>query len=135
MSRNGKSPKIDQRPSLWSPRGSSSAVGGGSSAGRNNDGGGGGNNGRNRNLSNSPHRSSTSSSSPPSSCVSSESEDGKPGSSPEAAAMVLAGCPHCLMYVMLSEDDPKCPRCKSTVLLDFLKNNPNSSTSRKTRKN
>ncbi|CAN1306487.1 Protein GL2-INTERACTING REPRESSOR 1 [Linum perenne] len=33
--------------------------------------------------------------------------------------MVLVGCPRCLMYVMLSEDDPKCPKCKSTVLLDF----------------
>ncbi|CBI30362.3 unnamed protein product, partial [Vitis vinifera] len=28
--------------------------------------------------------------------------------------MVLVGCPRCLMYVMLSEDDPKCPKCKST---------------------
>ncbi|CAN0847314.1 Protein GL2-INTERACTING REPRESSOR 1 [Linum grandiflorum] len=34
--------------------------------------------------------------------------------------MVLVGCPRCLMYVMLSEDDPRCPKCKSTVLLDFL---------------
>lgn len=34
--------------------------------------------------------------------------------------LVLAGCPRCLMYVMLSEVNPKCPRCKSTVLLDFL---------------
>lgn len=69
----------------------------------------------------SPRRSSTSSSgassSPPSSCVSSESDqDGSPG----PTSMVLVGCPRCLMYVMLSEDDPKCPKCKSTVLLDFL---------------
>uniref|UniRef100_A0A2N9IE86 GIR1-like zinc ribbon domain-containing protein n=1 Tax=Fagus sylvatica TaxID=28930 RepID=A0A2N9IE86_FAGSY len=42
-------------------------------------------------------------------------------SSPESTSMVLVGCPRCLMYVMLSEVDPKCPKCKSTVLLDFLK--------------
>jgi len=34
--------------------------------------------------------------------------------------MVLAACPRCLMYVMLSEADPRCPRCRSPVLLDFL---------------
>ena len=50
--------------------------------------------------------------SPPSSCVSSENSPTK--------AMVLAGCSHCLMYVMLSEDEePKCPKCKNAVLLDF----------------
>ncbi|PKA65396.1 hypothetical protein AXF42_Ash005730 [Apostasia shenzhenica] len=59
--------------------------------------------------------------SPPSSCVSSDGEQGiRCSNSPEATSMVLAGCPRCLMYVMLSEDDPKCPKCKSTVLLDFL---------------
>ncbi|KAJ8899132.1 hypothetical protein K2173_010626 [Erythroxylum novogranatense] len=73
----------------------------------------------------SPARSVTeSTTSPPSSCVSSElnQEDGSlpHSNSPEATSMVLVGCPRCLMYVMLSEDDPKCPKCKSTVLLDFL---------------
>jgi len=33
--------------------------------------------------------------------------------------MVLAGCPRCMMYVMLSREDPRCPKCHSTVLLDF----------------
>ncbi|GJM88723.1 hypothetical protein PR202_ga04821 [Eleusine coracana subsp. coracana] len=68
----------------------------------------------------SPRRLSSSSSStasPPSSCVSSEG-------SPEAglgggAPMILAGCPRCMMYVMLSREDPRCPKCHSTVLLDF----------------
>ncbi|CAI9778318.1 unnamed protein product [Fraxinus pennsylvanica] len=41
-------------------------------------------------------------------------------SSPEATSMMLVGCPRCLMYVMLFAKDPKCPKCKSTVLLDFL---------------
>uniref|UniRef100_A0A0A8YDK1 GIR1-like zinc ribbon domain-containing protein n=1 Tax=Arundo donax TaxID=35708 RepID=A0A0A8YDK1_ARUDO len=37
--------------------------------------------------------------------------------------MVVAGCPQCLMYVMLSEEEkqPKCPKCKSPVLLRFHK--------------
>jgi DNA-directed RNA polymerase subunit RPC12/RpoP len=56
--------------------------------------------------------------SPASSCVSSDEEE-------EAAAtkaMVVVGCPRCLMYVMLSEaeEQPRCPRCKSPVLLHFL---------------
>ncbi|KAE8680553.1 hypothetical protein F3Y22_tig00111378pilonHSYRG00012 [Hibiscus syriacus] len=75
----------------------------------------------------SPVRSVTvSPTSTPSSCVSSEmNQDVDTGnvrysSSPEATSMVLVGCPRCLMYVMLSEDDPKCPKCKSAVLLDFL---------------
>lgn len=50
--------------------------------------------------------------SPASSCVSSDEE--------EAKAMVVAGCPRCLMYVMLSSEPPRCPRCKSPVLLQFL---------------
>ncbi|WVZ02248.1 hypothetical protein V8G54_023054 [Vigna mungo] len=53
-----------------------------------------------------------------SSCVSCEAE--------ETRAMLLVGCPRCLMYVMLSEVDPKCPKCKSTVLLDFLNNEENN---------
>ncbi|KAB2087060.1 hypothetical protein ES319_A04G076700v1 [Gossypium barbadense] len=80
----------------------------------------------------SPSRSATvSPTSPPSSCVSSEMEDDT-GSCSEATttSMVLVGCPRCLMYVMLSEDDPK---CKSTVLLDFL-NDTATAASTKTRK-
>ncbi|XP_027922001.1 uncharacterized protein LOC114179755 [Vigna unguiculata] len=76
----------------------------------------------------SPTRSATASpTSPPSSCVSSElnQEDKNYSNSPEATSMVLVGCPRCLMYVMLSEDDPKCPKCKSTVLLDFLHDTKN----------
>nr|KJB36293.1 hypothetical protein B456_006G151100 [Gossypium raimondii] len=65
----------------------------------------------------SPSRSATiSPTSPPSSCVSSEMNQDvdaanvRYSSSPEATSMVLVGCPRCLMYVMLSEDDPKCPK-------------------------
>ncbi|KAG4968615.1 hypothetical protein JHK87_034266 [Glycine soja] len=43
----------------------------------------------------------------------------------EIRSMLLVGCLRCLMYVLFSKDDPnpKCPRCKSTVLLDFLNDN------------
>ncbi|XP_027367067.1 uncharacterized protein LOC113873225 [Abrus precatorius] len=86
----------------------------------------------------SPTRSATvSPTSPPSSCVSTElnQEDNsnnnlKYSNSPEATSMVLVGCPRCLMYVMLSEDDPKCPKCKSTVLLDFLHEDNNNNIRR-----
>ncbi|GAB4859817.1 hypothetical protein Ancab_011297 [Ancistrocladus abbreviatus] len=62
--------------------------------------------------------------SPPSSCVTSE-DSLKYSSSPEATSMVLVGCPRCLMYVLLSESDPRCPTCKSTVLLDFPRDGAN----------
>ncbi|XP_065638977.1 protein GL2-INTERACTING REPRESSOR 1 [Quercus suber] len=87
----------------------------------------------------SPSRSATvSPTSPPSSCVSSELNQDhnslRYSTSPEATSMVLVGCPRCLMYVMLSEDDPKCPKCKSTVLLDFLHDTNTTSPNIKTRK-
>ncbi|ESQ48883.1 hypothetical protein EUTSA_v10021790mg [Eutrema salsugineum] len=70
----------------------------------------------------SPTRSNTTS---PSSCVSSESNQEEMETT---TSMVLVGCPRCLMYVMLSQDDPKCPKCKSTVLLDFLHQNASTAT-------
>ncbi|CAM8948873.1 unnamed protein product [Rhodiola kirilowii] len=32
-----------------------------------------------------------------------------------------AGCSNCLLYVMISKDNPKCPKCDSNVLLPVLK--------------
>ncbi|KAI3518743.1 hypothetical protein L1887_07555 [Cichorium endivia] len=85
-----------------------------------------------RRTEDSPSRSATMS--PTSSCVSSENvQDEKElryKSSPEATSMMLVGCPRCLMYVMLAEEYPKCPKCKSTVLLDVVHDN----TTKKTRK-
>ncbi|KAI4378652.1 hypothetical protein MLD38_016103 [Melastoma candidum] len=110
--RNGNAPKLDLRLNLSPPRA----------------------NGRRVRSSSSPSRSATASpTSPPSSCVSSEANNGEdPGlrysNSPEATSMVLAGCPRCLMYVMLSEEDPKCPKCKSPVMLDFLHDNGGSNS-------
>lgn len=68
---------------------------------------------------------STSSNSSSSSCVSSEAEAEAEADQEETRAMLLVGCLRCLMYVMLSEADPnpKCPKCKTTVLLHFLNNN------------
>ncbi|XP_051150131.1 protein GL2-INTERACTING REPRESSOR 1-like [Andrographis paniculata] len=67
----------------------------------------------------SPSRSVTVS--PPSSCVSMELQEERYSSSPETtSSMMLVGCPRCFMYVMLSEEDPRCPKCKSTVLLDVI---------------
>ncbi|KAL2503090.1 Uncharacterized protein Fot_36938 [Forsythia ovata] len=84
----------------------------------------------------SPGRSSTvSPTSPPSSCVSSELNPDESllySNSPEATSMVLVGCPRCLMYVMLAEVDPKCPKCKSTVLLDVI-HQKNTTSSKKTK--
>ncbi|KAJ0266281.1 Protein GL2-INTERACTING REPRESSOR 1 [Hirschfeldia incana] len=102
-----------------------------------------------RRMVRSPSRSATTSpTSPPSSCVSSEMNQDESSvrysSSPETTSMVLVGCPRCLMYVMLSEDDPKCPKCQSTVLLDFNHENATNanartpgagSSGRKTRRN
>jgi hypothetical protein len=62
----------------------------------------------------------------PSSCVSSEGEQHGGGGalqwsdSPEATSMVLAACPRCFIYVMLAEADPRCPKCRCPVILDFL---------------
>ncbi|CAN0879399.1 Protein GL2-INTERACTING REPRESSOR 1 [Linum grandiflorum] len=112
---NNNTPDLDLKLSLSTSRGS-----------RNNS-----NNNNNHHLrmaSSSPTRSSTmSSASPPSpnSCVTSmemNQEERTPmlrfTSSPDATKMVVVGCPRCFMYVMLAVDDPKCPQCQSTVLLD-----------------
>ncbi|KAK4255281.1 hypothetical protein QN277_008296 [Acacia crassicarpa] len=58
-----------------------------------------------------------------SSCVSWEAEEERV----ETKAMLLVGCRRCLMYVLLSDVDPKCPKCNSTVLLDFLSDDASSS--------
>ncbi|ONM36223.1 uncharacterized protein [Zea mays] len=111
MSRNnGKASKLELlRMGLSRARGGPSATA--------RPGGDSGSNGR---ATTSPRRVSSSSSStasPPSSCVSSEGSPDAAAAAP--APMVLAGCPRCMMYVMLSREDPRCPRCHNAVLLDF----------------
>ncbi|KAI3791578.1 hypothetical protein L2E82_05404 [Cichorium intybus] len=76
----------------------------------------------------SPNRSSPITVSPTNSCVSLElvqnDSELRYSSSPETTSMILAGCPRCLMYVMLAGEYPKCPKCKSTVLLDVVLDKP-----------
>ena len=36
----------------------------------------------------------------------------------EGQAMVTVGCANCLMFVMLSRKNPKCPRCGTALLSD-----------------
>ncbi|PON68668.1 hypothetical protein TorRG33x02_261480 [Trema orientale] len=38
----------------------------------------------------------------------------------EPSCLVLMGCSHCLLYVMVSKVDPKCPKCRSSILLDMF---------------
>ncbi|CAA6671830.1 unnamed protein product [Spirodela intermedia] len=40
-----------------------------------------------------------------------------------AAEMVAAGCPSCLLYVLISLSKPRCPRCNSAVPLPLPRNN------------
>ncbi|GAY59850.1 hypothetical protein CUMW_197630, partial [Citrus unshiu] len=46
-------------------------------------------------------------------------------------SLILMGCTHCYIYVMVSEADPKCPKCSSSVLLDMFRESP----AKKSRKN
>lgn len=46
-------------------------------------------------------------------------------------SLILMGCTHCYIYVMVSEADPKCPKCSSCVLLDMFRESP----AKKSRKN
>ncbi|GAA0158765.1 hypothetical protein LIER_15708 [Lithospermum erythrorhizon] len=74
-------------------------------------------------LNNDARNRSPTSISPESSCVSSFH---KHDNSTETTSMMLVGCPNCLIYVMLSEEEPKCPKCKSSVLLNVSQENKNS---------
>lgn len=43
----------------------------------------------------------------------------------EEASLILMGCTRCLIYVMVSEADPKCPKCKSSsYFVDVFRDNP-----------
>lgn len=62
----------------------------------------------------SPARSSAEAPSPSSWMLEEEAEAA-------ATSMVVTGCPRCLMYVMLAVDDLRCPKCGSTVIIDFFR--------------
>eukprot|EP00252_Welwitschia_mirabilis_P002160 TRINITY_DN12075_c0_g1_i1.p1 TRINITY_DN12075_c0_g1~~TRINITY_DN12075_c0_g1_i1.p1 ORF type:complete len:328 (-),score=30.98 TRINITY_DN12075_c0_g1_i1:175-1158(-) len=63
----------------------------------------------------------------PSSCSTSKSNinnNTSPSSPPRngsaSEALLAAGCPRCLLYVLLPRTNPKCPRCGCIVFDDFL---------------
>ncbi|KAL3508256.1 hypothetical protein ACH5RR_027657 [Cinchona calisaya] len=56
------------------------------------------------------------SSSPPSNS-SSSIKDGEVDEDEKSAASFAAGCPSCLLYVLISTNNPKCPRCSAIVPL------------------
>ncbi|PKU69548.1 hypothetical protein MA16_Dca024315 [Dendrobium catenatum] len=47
-----------------------------------------------------------------------------PSPAPTTGGMVAAGCPACLLYVLISTADPRCPRCDSYVPIPALKKKP-----------
>ncbi|KAL6538530.1 hypothetical protein OROGR_012518 [Orobanche gracilis] len=62
--------------------------------------------------------SSMSKSSSPRSTSSSSVKDGDLDHDEKSTtASIAAGCPRCLLYVLISSGDPKCPRCNSNVPL------------------
>lgn len=76
--------------------------------------------------------SKASPSSTPSSCVSSEHKQEdiiQFSNSPDAISMILVGCRRCMMYILLPEKDPKCPKCKSRDLIKEFRNSSTGSTS------
>ncbi|XP_027127324.1 uncharacterized protein LOC113770570 [Coffea eugenioides] len=66
------------------------------------------------------------SSSPPSNS-SSSIKDGEVGDEEKSATSFAAGCPSCLLYVLISTKNPECPRCNAIVPL------PSPSTVKKPR--
>ncbi|KAL9227073.1 hypothetical protein vseg_002810 [Gypsophila vaccaria] len=59
--------------------------------------------------------SSTLGSSSNSSCLSIKETEGEASSSDQCGLLVAAACPECFLYVLISENDPKCPKCNSVV--------------------
>ncbi|KAG9143913.1 hypothetical protein Leryth_016110 [Lithospermum erythrorhizon] len=53
--------------------------------------------------------------SPPSSNSSSSIKDGEINQEDNSPSSFATGCPSCLMYVLISKSDPKCPHCNTIV--------------------
>ncbi|XP_022939372.1 uncharacterized protein LOC111445310 isoform X1 [Cucurbita moschata] len=41
----------------------------------------------------------------------------------EGSPLIVMGCTFCLLYVMVTDDDPRCPICKNSGLLDIFRGN------------
>ncbi|XVE90895.1 hypothetical protein DITRI_Ditri20bG0112900 [Diplodiscus trichospermus] len=40
----------------------------------------------------------------------------------EGPSLILMGCCRCLIYVMVSEINPRCPSCHTSILIDIFRN-------------
>ncbi|KAK6154537.1 hypothetical protein DH2020_008785 [Rehmannia glutinosa] len=67
---------------------------------------------------------SMSKSSSPRSTSSSSVKDGDLDEDEGSTASIAAGCPSCLLYVLISRGNPKCPRCNSNVPLPVAAKKP-----------
>ncbi|XP_010907048.2 uncharacterized protein [Elaeis guineensis] len=72
----------------------------------------------------SPSSSSTTSSSFKRRAAADQDEDGATDVSNASGGLIAAGCPGCLLYVLIAKVDPRCPRCDSHVPLPALKKKP-----------
>lgn len=41
----------------------------------------------------------------------------------ESSPLIVMGCTFCLLYVMVTDADPRCPKCKNPGLLDVFRGN------------
>jgi len=46
-----------------------------------------------------------------------------------SSSLQAAGCPRCLLYILMPKTNPKCPRCGSLIATDFLSSSSSSSCS------
>lgn len=67
---------------------------------------------------------SKSSSSPPSNSSSSIKDGDFDDDQEKSSATLAAGCPSCLLYVLISKGNPKCPRCGTVVPLPATAKKP-----------
>ncbi|GAV81597.1 hypothetical protein CFOL_v3_25051 [Cephalotus follicularis] len=42
----------------------------------------------------------------------------------QVSSLILMGCSQCIIYVMVPEADPICPKCNSSILIDIFRDNP-----------
>ena len=48
----------------------------------------------------------------------------------QVSSLVLMGCANCYLYVMVSQSDPKCPKCHSSILIDRFRGNTSAKSAR-----
>ncbi|TYK11779.1 uncharacterized protein E5676_scaffold304G001060 [Cucumis melo var. makuwa] len=74
----------------------------------------------------SSNESKSSSPSSQDSCISAEVEsnlNSEDNLRVESSPLIVMGCTFCLLYVMVTDADPRCPKCKRSGLLDAFRGN------------